>query len=262
VSASSDAIDIGRLLGWAARPRETPGRHDDYHRIVMRYRNEPDFAAAVDAVFTGAGLFLIVDERDGIIVTANPDSPLRVTVTDIMKRAQPYHRAVIGAVVLAVARTAYPDAPMLDDPDRVAVFTTQSVVDTLDRAAQIHADSTSEDGGLDEERVESWRRWLALAPARPNARRRSTNDRPGLVNRVCRFLADAGYLTARGDTDGGTWMARPRFRHAVATLCEDSDLYPLVNGLADVALEDHDATGAALADDVDDVDSAVYGAAP
>jgi hypothetical protein len=132
LSASSDAIDIGRFIGWAARPRETPGRHDDYHRIVMRYRNEPDFAAAVDAVFTGAGLFLIVDERDGVIVTANPDSPLRVTITDVMKRAQPYHRAVIGAVVLAVARTAYPDAAMLDDPDRVAVFTTQSVVDTLD----------------------------------------------------------------------------------------------------------------------------------
>jgi hypothetical protein len=27
-------------------------------------------------------------------------------------------------------------------------------------------------------------------------------------------------------------LARPRFRHAVATLCEDSELYVLVNGLA------------------------------
>jgi hypothetical protein len=254
VSATSDAIDIGRILAWASRPRETPGRHDDYHRVVSRYRNEPDFAAAVDAVFSGAGLYLTVDERDGVIVTANADSPLRMTVTDIMKRAQPYHRAVIGAVVLAVARTAYPEGSMLDDPDRVAVFTTQSVVDTLDRAAQIHADSTSEDGGLDEDQVESWRRWLALAPARPNARRRSTNDRPGVVNRVCRFLADAGYLTARGDTDGGTWLARPRFRHAVTVLCEDSDLYALVNGLTDIGTENDAPTGTGVGDDGEDAE--------
>jgi hypothetical protein len=254
MSATSDAIDIGRVLAWASRPRETPGRHDDYHRVVTRYRNEPDFAAAVDAVFSGAGLYLTVDERDGIIVTANLDSPLRVTVTDIMKRAQPYHRAVIGAVVLAVARTAYPETSMLDDPDRVAVFTTQSVVDTLDRAAQMHADSTSEDGDVDEQRVESWRRWLALTAARPNARRRSTNDRPGVVNRVCRFLADAGYLTARGDTDGGTWLARPRFRHAVAALCEDSDLYALVNGLTEAATDGEADLDTGAGDEVEDGD--------
>jgi len=146
VSRSSDAVDIGRVLAWASRPRETPARHDDYHRMVARYRSEPDFAAAVDAVFAGAGLSLTVDERDGFIVVASQDSPLRVTVGDVMRRAQPHHRAVVGAVVLAVARTAYPEASMLDDPDRVAVFTTQSVVDTLDRTAQVHADSANQDG--------------------------------------------------------------------------------------------------------------------
>ena len=233
MSRSSDAVDIGRVLAWASRPRETPARHDDYHRMVARYRSEPDFAAAVDAVFAGAGLSLTVDERDGFIVVASQDSPLRVTVGDVMRRAQPHHRAVVGAVVLAVARTAYPEASMLDDPDRVAVFTTQSVVDTLDRTAQVHADSANQDGALDEERVEGWRHWLAVGEARANAQRRSLSDRPGLVNRVCRFLAEVGYLTARSDTDGGTWSARPRFRHAVAALCEDSDLYALTNGLGE-----------------------------
>jgi hypothetical protein len=82
-----------------------------------------------------------------------------------------------------------------------------------------------------------------------------------VVNRVCRFLADAGYLTARGDTDGGTWMARPRFRHAVATLCEDSDLYPLITGLADVALGGGDTvTSTELSDGVGDVESCEDGA--
>jgi hypothetical protein len=234
MSSANDLVDVGRILGWASRTRETPGRHDDYHRVVTRYRNEPDFAAMVDTVFTGAGLYLLVDDRDGIIVTANLDSPLRVTIGDIMKRAQPHHRAVIGAVILAVARTAYPEPAMLDDPDRVAVFTTQAVVDTLDRAAQQHADDTSEDGGADDTEIESWRRWQALTATRPNAQRRSANERPGIVNRVCQILTDAGYLTKRGDTDGGTWVARPRLRHAVAALCEDSDLFAQISGLTDV----------------------------
>jgi hypothetical protein len=88
-----------------------------------------------------------------------------------------------------------------------------------------------------------WRRWLALSEARPNARRRSASDRPGVVSRECRLIADAGYLTARGETDGGTWLARPRFRHAVAVLAADSDLYALVNGLADRPVDEPDGDG-------------------
>lgn len=235
MSATGDATDIGRLLGWAARPRETPGRHDDYHRLVLRYHNEPDFAGAVDAVLAGAGLHLTIDERDGAVVSAAYDSPLRLTLSDVMKRAQPVQRAVVGAVILAVARTAYPEAAMVDDPDRMAVFTTQSVVDTLDRAAQSHADTADRDGDVDETMLDSWRGWLALTPARPNAQRRSGNDRQGIVHRVCRLLVDAGYLTLRGEVDGGTWLARPRFRHAVTALCEDSELYAMVNGLTELS---------------------------
>lgn len=235
MTRTDDAVDMGRMLGWAARPRETPGRNDDYHRLISRYRSEPDFAAAVDAMFSGAGLRLYVDDRDGAIVTATATSPLRVTITDLMKRAQPYQRAVVGAVVLAVARAAYPESAMIDDPDRVAVFTTRSVVDILDRATQAYADTADQDGGLDESMLEAWRGWMSLNSARPNAQRRSGNDRPGIVNKICRLLADAGYLTARSDVDGGTWLTRPRFRHAVAALCADSSLYELVNGLVEVA---------------------------
>lgn len=231
MSSSGDEMDIGRLLGWAGRPLATPGRHEELARIVARYRDDSEFADSVNRVFAGAGLDLHVDDRDGIVVTARQHSMLRLNVTDVMKRVQNQNRAVIGAVILVVARAAYPESSMVDDPHRVAVFTTQSVVDALDRAAQTHAEASTEDSGVDEELVEAWRRWSDLATARPNAQRRSTTDKSGAVNRVCRMLVDAGYLTARGDTDGGTWTARPRFRFAVADLAEDSDLYAVVNGL-------------------------------
>jgi hypothetical protein len=227
----SDDVDIGRFFGWAARPLATPGRDEDLARIITRYRDDSDFADAVDRVFSGAGLDLQVDERDGIVVTARQHSMLRLTVSDIIKRSQPHHRAVMGAVILAVARAAYPESDMVDDPNRVAVFTTQTVVDALDRAAEAHANASAKDSDVDAELIEAWRRWLDLPSARPNARRRSSGDRAGAVNRLCRILADAGYLNARGETDGGTWTARPRFRFAVASLVEDSELYELVNGL-------------------------------
>ncbi|WP_280351856.1 hypothetical protein [Nocardia abscessus] len=230
-----DYEDIGRFLAWAARPRETPARSEELHRLVTRYTDEPDFASAVERVFAGAGLDLVVDARDGIIATARNHSPLRLTVTDVSKRSPQQHRAVIGVVVLAVARTAYPEPAMLDDPDRIVVFTTQSVVDTLDRVAQTLADGAAGDTDIDDDLVEAWRRWTDLSPARPGARRRSTGDRAGIVNRVCKILAEAGYLTFKGETDGGVWSARPRFRYAVTALSDDSELFRLVNDLADRA---------------------------
>lgn len=232
MSSAGDEMDIGRFLGWAARPLATPGRHEDLARIVTRYRDDADFADSVNRVFAGAGLDLHVDDRDGIVVTARQHSMLRLSVSDFMKRAQNQNRAVIGAVILAVARAAYPESSMVDDPHRVAVFTTQSVTDALDRSAQAHADRSSEDSDIDDELVEAWRRWSDLAEARPKGQRRSTNLKAGAVNRVCRMLVDAGYLVARSEVDGGTWTARPRFRFAVAELAEDSDLYAVVNGLA------------------------------
>jgi len=232
VNLVSNPDDIGRLLAWASRPREVPARHDDYQRVVARYLDDSDFAALADSVAAGAGIDLIVTERDGVIATATSDSPLRYTTSDIIKRISDVHRSVIGAVVLAIARTAYPDPILVDDPDHVAVFTTQNVIDVLDRAAQRHADDADGDGDLDEETVEAWRRWLELAEARPNAERRSKKDKGGVTAKVCGFLVDAGYLTKRAETDGGTWVSRPRFRHAVAALTEDSDLYQLVSGLA------------------------------
>ncbi|MBR7837383.1 hypothetical protein KDL01_29155 [Actinospica durhamensis] len=49
MSAADDAFDTGRLLAWAARPKEVPGQHEDLFRVVSRYRREPDFAEHADA---------------------------------------------------------------------------------------------------------------------------------------------------------------------------------------------------------------------
>ena len=193
MSPAGDEMDIGRILGWAARPLSTPGRHEDLARIVARYRDDADFADSVDRVFAGAGLDLHVDDRDGIIVTARQHSMLRLTITDVVRKAQNQHRAVIGAVILAVARAAYPESSMVDDPHRVAAFTTRSIVDALDRAAQAHADRSREDSDIDNELVEAWRRWSDLAEARPKA--------------ITALLREARSLSRRADKLSGTAAA-------------------------------------------------------
>ena len=235
--------DVGELLSWAARPTKTPGREGDYDRVVRRYLDEPDFADTCDAVLVGAGLRLIVDERDGAVIVADVSSPLRYTPADIMKNTKQTQRAVIGAVLLAVARVAYPEPGLLDDSDRLPVFTTQNVVNALDRAAQSYADDADGDADLEPGSVEVWRRWLEIAEARPNAERRSANDRAGIVAKVCRFLVDTGHLQDLGSTDGGTWKVRPRFRHSVAELAADTDLYRLVNNLIDDARAEEPSDG-------------------
>lgn len=227
----TDFADVGALLGFAALPRESPGLNDEYARLVDRYVNDDEFAQAADDVFAGAGLNFVVDRRDGVIAFAHTDSPLRFTTAQITKRITDPQRTVVGAVILAAARTAYPDRAMLDDVDRVAVFTTEGVVESLNRMAQSIADESDEDGDLDDSTLEGWRRWLDLPERRPNAQRASKKDRFGAAARVLNFLAAEGFLTNRGELDGGTWSDRPRFRHAVIALTEDSELYRAVNAL-------------------------------
>ena len=234
MSTVGDLDDIGRLLAFAAQPKLRPAAEDTYAALVERYHQDPDFAAAAESVLAGAGLDLLVDTREGFIVTATSDSPLRATVTDIMKRANPVHRSLIGAVVLGVARTAFPDPAMLDDPDRVGVFTTRDVVETLDRVAETHRDATGDDAVADEDEVETWRRWVDLNDTRVDARRRSASDRPGIVRKVCGFLVEVGHLESRSTLEDGTWATRARFRHAVAALTTDSDLYSDINELLTV----------------------------
>ncbi|NLA36738.1 MAG: hypothetical protein GX868_13800 [Actinobacteria bacterium] len=143
------------------------------------------------------------------------------------------HRSIVGLVLLAVARTAYPEPAMMDDPDHIAVFTTNGVVDTLDRAVSLCLEDADPDGDADEDLYEAFRRWNDKRRTDLKSGKVTKTTKPGIVNSVCRFLVDAGHLTARGDTDGGTWSTRPRFRHAVIALSEDSYLYRLVNDLID-----------------------------
>lgn len=224
----ADLVDAGRLIAYAARPKERPRPDDDYSRVVSRYLDDAEFASLCDAVAAGMGLDLVVDRAVGVIAIAESDSPFRMPLSEFMRRTNPPTRALLGVVVIAVARVAYPQPSDLDDPARVARVSTAAVAATIDRIVERLA-SDAEDPDADRpDDAEVWRAWEALRQARAHAQRASVAERSGLVRKVCGYLGDEGHLQQVNDDDGGTWRATPRFRLAVTAMVEDSDIYGAV----------------------------------
>lgn len=221
-----DLADIGRLLAYAARPKELPARTEAYRELVDRYLQDEQFALAADRVAAGTGIALHVDPVAGAVAVADADSPFRMPLAEFRKNTYPHERALLGIVVLSVARVAYPTSDRLDDDQRVAVVAVSSVVDYLNRLIDRLSEAAAADPeDSDDSLIELWRQWVRMRQDRFDAKRVSIKDRLGIVKRTCEYLEEQGLLQRRSDEDGGTFRATHRFRLAVTALVEDSDLY-------------------------------------
>lgn len=222
----TDLADAGRLIGWSARPKERPTRHEDYARLVRRYTDDDGFADTCDTFAAGLGLTLSVDAQVGAIAVAEPDSPLRMSMAEFSRRTNnAVRRAVNGVVLLGIARTAYPNGSQLDDVARVPRVSVGGVIEYLNRMCDQHADEADDAEDHDDSLDELWRAWLRIRQSRSESQRASANERSGLVKKMCAFLEDEGMLSPVSDDDGGTWRATARMRIAVRNLVEDSDMY-------------------------------------
>jgi hypothetical protein len=228
-----DLADAGRLIAWAAKPKDRPARHGDYARVVQRYLHSEEFAVTADTIAAGAGLTLTVDAEVGVIAVAESDSPLRMTLADFRYKVGAAERRSLHALVLlAIARAAFPNPAQLDDRLRVARVSVAGVVDYLGRLVGVLED-TAEDPDADApELVELWRSWSALRESRHDAQRMSGSSRNGAVTKMCRFLEEQGHLVEIDRSDGGTYRVTPRFRVAVITLAEDSGVFADLLSLA------------------------------
>jgi hypothetical protein len=221
-----DLADIGRLLAYAARPKDLPARTEAYRELVDRYLEDEQFALAADRVAAGTGIALHVDPVAGAVAVADADSPLRMPLAEFRKNTYPHERALLGIVVLSVARVAYPTNDRLDDDQRVAVVSVSGVVDYLNRLIDRLSEAAAADPeDSDDSLIELWRQWVRMRQDRFDAKRVSIKDRLGIVKRTCEYLEEQGLLQRRSDEDGGTFRATHRFRLAVTALVEDSDLY-------------------------------------
>src|SRR4051794_3983279 len=110
-----DLADIGRLLGFAAKPKELPARSEAYQQLIERYLHDDQFALAADRVAAGTGVALHVDAVAGVVAVAEANSAFRTPLAEFRKNTYPHERALLGIVVLSVARVAYPTSDRLDD---------------------------------------------------------------------------------------------------------------------------------------------------
>ena len=236
----SRIADAGRLIGWAARPKERPARHEDYANLVHRYDDDEQFRDICNSVAAGLGLTLTIDREVGVVAVAEPDSPLRMPAAEFTKRTNgDVRKAVNGVILLGIARTAFPNAAQLDNTTRVPRFSVDDVVAYLNRVCDETAENAPDAEEHDEALDELWRGWLRLRQSRSEAQRSSDRDRVGLVRKMCSFLEDQGMLQSVSDDEGGTWRATSRMRIVVRNIVEDSDIYnDLLRREASLATQD------------------------
>ncbi|MGQ0744190.1 MAG: hypothetical protein ACT4OS_07635 [Acidimicrobiales bacterium] len=222
-----DITAAARLVSYAAMPRALPARDTVYAELVERHRDDPAFADVVADIAAGLGLELRVDEVAGVVAYADSDGPLRRRLSDIVRsrsgRSASESRVLFALVLLAVARTAFAQPAHLSDRTRIARIDPDVVISYLDRLVEeIGAGAQdAEAGHLEAE--EGWRAWSHLREVRASMERHNSQQKAGLIRRVCDMLEDEGHLVRQGnERDGLWWRTTPRFRFAVHTLVCDS----------------------------------------
>ena len=213
--------DAGRLISFAARPKEIPARSLAYQEVVDRYLDDRDFAAVCDEIAAGAGLTLHVERSVGVVAVAESDAAWRMPLATFIAKAGD-RRALAGIVLLVIVKLAYPHDGQIDDLARVPQVSEQQVLEQLNRMADA-LDTASPDLESDTE-PELFRQWKALPQARSDLVRSSTKDRSGLVRKVFAYFFEQG-LFKQPTSAGGPWRVTPRFAVIARSVLEDSDLY-------------------------------------
>lgn len=233
---TGDVIAASRLVSFAARPRAIPGgREPEYSELVSRYMADPVFADVVEEVAIGLGLELRVDPVAGVVAYSDSDGPFRRRMSDIIKtqtgRNPAEHRLLFGLTLIGIARIAFPQPAQLSDRTRIAQVSADTVVAYLDRLAEEIGAGAGDAEASREEAEEGWRSWAHLREVRAGMERHSSQDKVGLVRRVCVFLEEEGHLAQVGERRDATWRTTPRFRHAVHNLVTDSEIVPALRAL-------------------------------
>lgn len=234
----TDHTDIGTLLAYALRPTQRPGRNPEYRRVLARYRTEPDFRTATDAILHGLHARVLSDGDFGLVLGVNPESPFAFRVSDLPNASSRTGRLLAGLVLVGVAAYAYPTPADLDE-DRIRRIRDAEFEQWLRSACerlQIR-DSAGEpvpDEGLDE----AWRVYHEMPSTLVGDRGRGAGRLSPKctlywVRNMLGWLVEQGM--ARPDGTDGTWMLTERFRIQVKDMAGES-AYTL---LAAIARGDH-----------------------
>jgi hypothetical protein len=220
MTARDDARDAGLLLRYGLDHTLSPARHDTYSRLLDRYQADPDLRSCFDETAAALGVRVLAADRiTGLVLTAEPDSPLAVADTQRWLRITgTADRMIYGLALGGVAAWCYPNARAVREPGTRRVTAVDADRLIREHAASIAASDTELEGGLGE----AWREY---------AHRKQVEETPnGRLKRHCTvkmcedvliLLADFGLVVTDKTVpppraDLRVWRSTDRFRAHVA----------------------------------------------
>lgn len=235
---NDDLATVGQLIAYGLDPRLSPGRNGHYAELVIRFRNESEFRAQVEAVASGQGLDVLdCSPVYGLVLTSSgPESPYHMRLDEYAAMSTE-ERHLNAFVFLAIATACYPTADSLEVEDGpLPQVTVSQVVRLMDRMAErIRARGPDIDPPVEVPQLEPlyrmvlrWREGDTTGDERSNP-----HVKTGMVRRALKWLAANG-LADEVATAKDAYRIRSRFRlhvkdaigHVGESLAHVRDLAP------------------------------------
>ncbi len=220
MTTRDDARDAGLLLRYGLDHALSPARHDTYSRLLDRYQADPDLRSSFDEIAAALGVrVLSADRIAGLVLTAEPDSPLAVTdIQRWLRIGGTADRMIYGLALGGVAAWCYPNARAVREPGTRRI--TAIDVDRLVRehAATLAAEGTEPGDGLGKAWQEYAQRKQAEETPNGNLKRHCTVK---MCEDVLAMLSDFGLVVTDRTApppraDLKVWRSTDRFRAHVA----------------------------------------------
>lgn len=213
----ADHTDLGVLIGFALQPTVRPGRSPEYRRVLGRYREEPAFRQATDAVLHGLGAHALSDGDFGLVLGVEPESPFAFRFADLPHSGTREGRLMAGLVVVGLAAWAYPTPAELEDsrPRHVPDIEFEAWLRAVCERLQVSdgAGETIPEEGLDE----AWRIFVTMPSTMVGDRGRGAgrlSPKCSLywVRSMLGWLVEQGMARQDPASADGSWALTERFR--------------------------------------------------
>lgn len=220
MTVRDDARDAGLLLRYGLDHTLSPARHDTYSQLLDRYQADPDLRSCFDEFAAALGAqVLAVDRITGLVLTAEPDSPLAVTDTHRWLRiGGTADRMIYGLALGGVAAWCYPNARAVREPGTRRVTAVDADRLIREHAAAMASEDTERGDGLGKAWQEYAQRKQAEETPNGNLKRHCTVK---MCEDVLVMLADFGLVVTDKTvppprSDLRVWRSTDRFRAHVA----------------------------------------------
>ena len=201
--------DASQLVTFGLQP-SLYGKLHHYEALAARYRTNPEFRLATDAVAGGMGLRVAESTEHGIILSVVDHlSPFVPEMTAVHYRcSEVERRQLIGLCILAIAAVAFQRPGALSS--EAACFVTRDEVYNKLVAMATELEQTDLDGGVSESAR------LIAKYKTLNTSSKTHKPTPDTLHwhldQAFAYLAQQRYVKKESEVEGGQYGMLPRFR--------------------------------------------------